>query len=77
MFGMFIILYSLFIAPSSARIFEGLSLSKLVKLQHNLDHVLQDAQDMVRKRPDHQHGMKNKGILEAIAGRHEILRGCC
>ena len=65
MFGMLSILYSLSIALSSARIFEGLSLSKLVKLQHNLDHVIQDAQDILRKRSDHQQQMKNKGILEA------------
>ena len=64
MFGMLSILYSLSIAQSSARIFEGLSLSKLVKLQDNLDHVLQDAQDILRKRSDHHHQMKNKGILE-------------
>ena len=57
------ILYSLSIALSSARIFEGLSLSKLVKLQHNLDHVIQDAQDILRS--DHQQQMENKGILEA------------
>ena len=64
MFGMLSILYSLSIAQSSARLFEGLSLSKLVKLQNNLDHVLQDAQDILRKRSDHNHQMKNKGILE-------------
>ena len=59
MFGMLSILYILSIAQSSARLFEGLSLSKLIKLQHTLDHVLQDAQDILRKRSDHHNQMRH------------------